>query len=91
MAKLFFEIHDPTQIDRQGPDVGEQYRSALFYANDQQKKTAEKLIDILKDKGYKVVTEIAPAGRFYKAEDYHQDYYQKKNGQPYCHAYEKRF
>jgi len=91
LAKLFFEIHDPTQLDRQGPDIGEQYRSVVFYADNDQKQTAEKLITILKDKGYKVVTEVIPAGRFWNAEDYHQDYYEKKNGTPYCHVYQKRF
>jgi len=65
LAMLFFEIHDPTQLNRQGPDRGYQYRSAVFYKNDEQKQTTEKLINTLKDKGYKVVTEIAPAGPFY--------------------------
>ena len=74
MARLFFEIHDPTQVDRQGPDVGEQYRSVIFYRNDTQKETSEKLIKILQDKGYKVVTELSKADTFWEAEDYHQDY-----------------
>lgn len=91
MAKLFFEIHDPTQVDRQGPDVGEQYRSVVFYANEKQKATAQKLIDLLKDKGYNVATELRPATTFWPAEDYHQQYYQKKNGTPYCHIPIKRF
>ena len=91
IARLFFEIHDPTQINRQGPDVGEQYRSAVFYTDDHQKQTAEKLIKILKDKGYEVVTEVVAAKPFWEAEDYHQDYYLKRNGQPYCHFYQKRF
>ena len=91
LAKLFFETHDPTQVDRQGPDVGEQYRSEIFYLDDQQKETAQKVIDILKSKGYKVATRLTEASRFWKAEDYHQDYYQKKNGTPYCHIYTKRF
>lgn len=91
LAKLFFEIHDPTQANGQGPDIGEQYLSVVFYANDAQKQTAEKLIQILKDKGYNVVTELRPASTFWPAEDYHQDYYAKKNGTPYCHAYKKRF
>jgi len=81
VARLFFEIHDPTQSDRQGPDVGEQYRSAVFYTSDQQEQTALKLIGILKDKGYAVVTEVNPAGKFWKAEDYHQDYYQSETYQ----------
>lgn len=91
LAKLFFETHDPTQINRQGPDIGEQYRSAIFYTNEKQKETAQKLIDVLKDKGYKVATELTPASEFYIAEDYHQDYYEHKGSEPYCHIYEKKF
>ncbi|MFZ5518194.1 MAG: bifunctional methionine sulfoxide reductase B/A protein [Candidatus Zhuqueibacterota bacterium] len=91
LAKLFFEIHDPTQVNRQGPDIGEQYRSAIFYASDEQKKITEKLVSILKDKGYKVATEITKADTFWHAEDYHQDYYLKTGKQPYCHRYTKRF
>ncbi len=91
IAKLFFEIHDPTQINRQGPDIGEQYRSEIFYLNDDQRETAEKLIKQLKSKGYKVATKLTKAGVFWKAEDYHQNYYQKTSGIPYCHRYIKRF
>lgn len=91
LAKLFFEIHDPTQLDRQGPDVGEQYRSEVFYTNPEQKAVAEKLIRELKDKGYDVVTRITPATHFWPAEDYHQNYYERKGTSPYCHGYVKRF
>ena len=91
VAKLFFEIHDPTQVNRQGPDIGEQYRSEIFYANMQQKKTAEKLIKLLEKKGYDVATIVSPAETFWDAEDYHQDYYAHKGGEPYCHAYTERF
>jgi len=91
LAKLFFEIHDPTQINRQGPDVGEQYRSEIFYLNEEQKATAERLIEMLRAKGYHVATKVTPAGTFWKAEEYHQDYYGKTGGAPYCHRYEKRF
>jgi len=91
VAKLFFEIHDPTQANGQGPDIGEQYQSVVFYLNDQQKATAEKLIQILKGKGYAVVTKVVPAGTFWPAEDYHQQYYDKNGHTPYCHAYTKRF
>ncbi|HIE05489.1 MAG TPA: bifunctional methionine sulfoxide reductase B/A protein [bacterium (Candidatus Stahlbacteria)] len=91
LAKLFFEIHDPTQPDGQGPDIGEQYMSVVFYSNGEEKKIAEGLIKILKDKGYNVVTKLLPATKFYKAEDYHQDYYEKKKQKPYCHIYQKRF
>ena len=91
LAKLFFETHDPTQVDRQGPDIGKQYRSEVFYLDDQQKETAQKVIDILKARGTKVATRLTKASPFWKAENYHQDYYQKKNGTPYCHIYTKRF
>jgi peptide methionine sulfoxide reductase msrA/msrB len=91
LAKLFFEIHDPTQVDRQGPDRGAQYRSAVFYVDDAQKRVAEKLIRILKGKGYDVATEVTPAGPFWAAEDYHQDYYDNKGGHPYCHTRQTRF
>ena len=91
LAKLFFEIHDPTQVDRQGPDVGDQYRSEIFYHDMQQEQTTEKLIDILKDKGYKVVTKVSPAGKFWEAENYHQDYYKNNHGTPYCHLRVNRF
>ncbi len=91
LAKLFFEIHDPTQLNRQGPDVGDQYRSEVFYTSDKQKETALKLIKILKDKGLNVVTKVTKATEFYKAEAYHQDYYKRKGTQPYCHIRTKRF
>jgi peptide methionine sulfoxide reductase msrA/msrB len=91
LAKLFFEIHDPTEVNRQGPDVGEQYRSEIFYLNNDQKAIAEKLINILTGKGYKVATHLTKATTFWQAEDYHQDYYNKTGGTPYCHVYTKRF
>ena len=91
LAKLFFEIHDPTQVDRQGPDIGEQYRSVIFYADNEQKQIAQKLISILESKGFKVATKLQPATVFWDAEDYHQDYYGKKRSEPYCHFYTKRF
>ncbi len=91
VTKLFFEIHDPTQWNHQGPDWGEQYRSAVFYRNEDQKKITEKLIARLKVKGYTVVTEVKPAKTFWKAEDYHQDYYNHKGSEPYCHGYVNRF
>jgi len=91
LACLFFEIHDPTQKNRQGPDIGDQYRSAIFYTDDNQKQIAEKLIGILKSKGYDVVTELAKADKFWVAENYHQDYYDNNGKQPYCHIYQKRF
>lgn len=91
LAKLFFEIHDPTQANGQGPDLGPQYRSGIFYLNPEQKAVAEKLIGQLKAKGYKVATEVTPATKFWPAETYHQDYYDRKGTEPYCHAYTKRF
>ncbi len=91
LAKLFFEIHDFTQLNRQGPDVGSQYRSALFYLDENQKKTAQSLVRILAEKGYDVKTRIVPATKFYPAELYHQDYYEKTGKTPYCHAYRKIF
>lgn len=91
LAKLFFEIHDFTQLDRQGPDIGIQYRSGIFYLNDEQKETAEKLVQILKQKGYDVKTEIKPAAAFWPAEQYHQKYYEKNGETPYCHIYKKIF
>ena len=91
LAKLFLEIHDPTQMNRQGPDIGEQYRSEVFYANDAQKEIAQKLIAELKAKGYDVKTKVTKATTFYPAENYHQDYYDKKGTLPYCHSRVKRF
>jgi peptide methionine sulfoxide reductase msrA/msrB len=91
LAKLFFEIHDPTQVNRQGPDIGNQYRSEIFHLDEAQKAVAEKLITILKGKGLKVATRLTPAGTFWKAEDFHQDYYKRTGKRPYCHRRVKRF
>ena len=91
IAKTFFEIHDPAQKNGQGPDIGKQYRSAVFYANEEQKAVTEDLIKQLKNKGYKVATKLIKASPFYNAEDYHQDYYNNKGSLPYCHGYVKRF
>jgi peptide methionine sulfoxide reductase msrA/msrB len=91
LTRLFFEIHDPTQVNRQGPDFGMQYRSEVFYRNEEQKKIAEDLIAILKNKGFKVATKVTKATTFWPAEDYHQDYYEHKGTLPYCHGYTKRF
>ena len=90
-SKLFFEIHDPSQKNRQGPDIGNQYRSAIFYLTEEQKKVAEHLIKELEKQGMQIATEVTPASPFYPAEDYHQDYYHKTGNQPYCHRYLKRF
>lgn len=91
LAKLFFEIHDPTQTDGQGPDLGLQYRSEIFYNSPQQRDSAAKLMLMLKAKGYKLSTRLTPATTFYPAETYHQDYYEHKGTEPYCHSYTKRF
>jgi peptide methionine sulfoxide reductase msrA/msrB len=91
LAKNFFEIHDFTQTNGQGPDIGKQYLSVLFYSDDKEKAVAEKLVGILKEKGYKVATMIKKADTFYKAEGYHQDYYERHGKLPYCHSYQKIF
>jgi peptide methionine sulfoxide reductase msrA/msrB len=91
VAKMFFEIHDPTQVNRQGPDVGDQYRSEVFYLHMDQKAIAERLIGLLTQKGLNVATKVAPATTFWRAEEYHQQYYAKEGSTPYCHVYTKRF
>lgn len=92
LAKCFFEIHDPCQVDRQGVDIGTQYRSEVFYNSNEQKVIAEKLIDILRSKGYDVATKVTPATTFYSAEEYHQNYTEKHSiREPECHRYVKRF
>jgi peptide methionine sulfoxide reductase msrA/msrB len=91
LAKLFFEIHDPTQTDGQGPDIGSQYRSEIFYLSPEEQATAQHLIGILKTKGYGVKTKITPAAKFYPAEDYHQNYFEKHGDKDTCHFYTKRF
>ena len=91
LARLFFETHDFTQLNRQGPDIGTQYRSAVFYLDEKQKGATVKLIETLKQKGFDVKTEITPAGKFWPAENYHQDYYENNGKTPYCHIYRKIF
>lgn len=82
LVRTFFDLHDPTSLDRQGPDVGKQYRSAIYYHNDRQKTIAEEVKEELnKSRKYRypIITEITPAPEFYKAEEYHQQYYAKHN------------
>ena len=86
---VFFKTHNPTTLNRQGNDVGTQYRSAIFYANEEQKLKAEAMIKRLTDEKVfdrPIVTEITPASTFYKAEDYHQNYFNNIPGNPYCAA-----
>jgi peptide methionine sulfoxide reductase msrA/msrB len=91
LLKYFFEIHDPSQKNGQGPDLGEQYQSAIFYYNDFQKITAESVMQLLINHGLRLATSLRPIAIFWPAETYHQDYYQKTGNQPYCHRYMRRF
>ncbi len=91
LCVLFFEIHDPSQVDRQGPDVGAQYRSVIFYTDPSQEEIARELVQELEQKGCEVATEISPLETFWRAEEYHQDYYEKTGKAPYCHIRTSRF
>ena len=91
LCRLFFEIHDPAQTDGIGPDLGPQYRSCIFYRNEAQRLTAEKTIGLLRDKGFEVNTKLLPEEKFYIGEEYHQHYYEKTGGEPYCHIRVKKF
>ncbi|RAP37386.1 peptide-methionine (S)-S-oxide reductase [Legionella quinlivanii] len=91
VIRRFFEIHDPTQRSGQGPDIGPQYQSAVFYYDDEQLETVQKLIQLLQAKGHQVATKVLEAQVFWPAEDYHQDYYQKHHKAPYCHRPVSRF
>lgn len=91
LTQYFFEIHDGTQNNGQGPDIGSQYKSAIFYYDDSQKKIAEEVIQQLEKMQYHIATKILPVAVFWPAEDYHQDYYEKNHKQPYCHRYTKIF
>lgn len=89
LLDVFFTVHDPTTLNRQGNDVGTQYRSAIFYASDEQKTTAEAKLKEAADAGIwkdSIVTEIAPLDAFHPAEDYHRDYFARNPAQPYCQA-----
>lgn len=91
VIKYFFEIHDPGQKNGQGPDIGEQYLSKIYYYNDDQLNTAKSVIKLLQDKGYSVATKLEPVAIFWSAEDYHQNYYEKTGKTPYCHFYQAKF
>jgi peptide-methionine (S)-S-oxide reductase len=87
LLDVFFTVHDPTTLNRQGNDTGEQYRSVIYYESDQQKREAEtKIAELAAQKVWSdpIVTTVEPATKFYKAEDYHQDYYENNTYQPYC-------
>jgi peptide-methionine (S)-S-oxide reductase len=87
ILEIYFTMHDPTSLNRQGADVGTQYRSAIFYHSPEQKNTAEILIDELNKEGIwnkPIITEVVPLNTFYKAETYHKDYYKKHPKEPYC-------
>ena len=89
LLEVFFSIHDPTTADRQGPDVGSQYRSAVYYHDETQREILEAFIADLEDAGVyddPIVTEIEPIGEFYVAEEYHQNYFEKNPDKPYCAA-----
>jgi peptide-methionine (S)-S-oxide reductase len=89
ILNVFFAIHDPTTLNRQGADVGSQYRSAIFYHNDEQKVIAEDLVRELNGQhiwDHPIVTEVSGINGFYRAEDYHQEYFAKNPYQPYCQA-----
>ncbi len=91
LCKLFFEIHDPGQTDGQGPDKGQQYRSAAYYSDKEEYDTIQTLSDILRSKSFVVNTLVLPARDFWVAENYHQDYYENTGGTPYCHFRTKKF
>jgi peptide-methionine (S)-S-oxide reductase len=89
LLEVFFATHDPTTLNRQGADAGTQYRSGIYYHDDEQKQVAEKVIKALDDAKVfpaKIVTEVKKAEKFYPAEDYHQDYFANNPNQPYCRA-----
>ncbi|MGB5791819.1 peptide-methionine (S)-S-oxide reductase MsrA [Poseidonibacter sp.] len=91
LVKLFFEIHDFTQTNGQGPDIGSQYLSAIYYSNNEEKEICEKVIKELENKDYEVATSLYELVPFYEAEEYHQDYYERHQKVPYCHTLKKIF
>lgn len=84
LLDVFFTTHDPTTLNRQGNDVGTQYRSVIYYLNDEQQQQAQQAIDALKAEGLNIVTELSPAPKFYPAEEYHQNFFARNPSQGYC-------
>ena len=84
LLDVFFTTHDPTTLNRQGNDVGTQYRSVIYYLNDEQQQQAQQTIDALKAEGLNIVTELSPAPKFYPAEEYHQNFFARNPSQGYC-------
>jgi peptide-methionine (S)-S-oxide reductase len=87
LLKIFFSIHDPTTLNRQGNDIGTQYRSVIFYHSEEQRRSAERVLNEIKEQRIwndPIVTELVPLERFYPAEDYHQEYFRNNSQQPYC-------
>lgn len=91
IVRIYFETHDFSQEDGQGPDLGPQYLSVLYFANEAEKAVMQSLIDQLKAMGHHVATQLKPRTVFWKAEDYHQNYYESKGDIPYCHRYREIF
>lgn len=91
LCQIFFELHDPAQTDGVGPDIGPQYRSCIFYCDAQQEREAQAVIDDLRQRGYEVNTLLLPESSFWIGEEYHQRYYEKTGGEPYCHMRVKKF
>jgi peptide-methionine (S)-S-oxide reductase len=87
LLEVFWAMHDPTQVNRQGPDVGDQYRSVIFTHSDEQQRAADSSRQKAQERfGRSIATQVEPAGPFYAAEDYHQRYYDKNGHEPYCHV-----
>ncbi|ENX59454.1 MULTISPECIES: peptide-methionine (S)-S-oxide reductase MsrA [Acinetobacter] len=84
LLNVFFTTHDPTTLNRQGNDIGTQYRSVIYYFNDEQKQQAEQIIHDLEDEGLNIVTELSPVPTFYPAEEYHQNFFARNPSQGYC-------
>lgn len=91
LCQIFFEMHDPSQEDGVGPDIGPQYLSEIFYLSGSQRRDAEAVMNDLRKRGYVVKTKLRPAETFWIGEEYHQHYYEKTGGEPYCHIREKKF